>query len=96
MAGGIVGSLRIRPTRRRNVFAAAFDLDDGTASVGVVVFGARNALLGLSEGRKVLLYGRPVKRDGEYVFPSPEYTLCSENGTPPPGWDRIEIGRAHV
>lgn len=89
VAGGIVGSLRIRPTRRRNVFAAAFDLDDGTASVGVVVFGARNALLGLSEGRKVLLYGRPVKRDGEYVFPSPEYTLCSENGTPPPGWDRI-------
>jgi ATP-dependent DNA helicase RecG len=81
VVSGRVGNLQIRPTRRKNVHIASFEIRDSTGSAGAVIFGGPRAFWGLRDGVSVILYGAPLMKGGAPEFENPDWAILEDDGT---------------
>ena len=86
---GTIRNFSERPSRKRNLRIAFFEVSDASGEIRVVLFGGPRGFFHVAEGRSVFLYGAAsVADDNGLELVNPEYAVRSQNEGPPP-WLRL-------
>jgi ATP-dependent DNA helicase RecG len=88
VVSGRVVKFQVRPTRRRNIHIASFEIDDSTGIAKAIVFGGPRSFSGIREGAMAILYGAPRLNQGIPEFENPDWAILKDR-TVPPEWSRM-------
>jgi ATP-dependent DNA helicase RecG len=96
VVSGVIKSVEVRPTNRRNVHIAVLEVGDDTGIVGVAIFGGLRRMSPLKSGANIILFGTPSaparvgkKQTPHLEFSSPEYELSSDSRKLAARWHRL-------